>query len=122
MAIWGEHNDFIMYRYSPTDSIVKTSALGCFSDGGQSAVLLKLSYPDSLAERETWSEATEQLELREVRTRAEPHRSPLLSSSVTGSCPRLSASTKQPLSQKRGHHLSLASLLFYFSYPIVKFY
>lgn len=67
-----------MYRHSPTDSTVKTSALGGFSDGGQSAVLLTLSYPDSLAERETWSEATEQLELREVRTRAEPHRSPLL--------------------------------------------
>lgn len=39
MAIWGEHNYFIMYGYSPTDSIVKTSVWSCFSDGGKSAVL-----------------------------------------------------------------------------------
>lgn len=70
-------------------------------------------------QRETQSEAEEQLELREVRTRAEPHWSHPLSSTPIGSRSRFSALTNQWPSWKLVHHLSLAFPALCFSYPVI---
>lgn len=100
---------FMMDRYSP-DSTVKTSILGYFFWWWQvDCAPLTGSSPDALANREMWSEATE-LELREARTRAEPHMNLLLQLAPGSS---FSAFTNQPPSQKNVHRISLANLLSY---------